>query len=357
MSRVEVDVLQVSLGTTLGQARSDERLRTDLQREGVTVAVARGRYDRLDGWPHPPFLDLYQAAAGRAAVERALRRCRPSRILHASPVTALYEPAHRLRRSVVRFDNPLALSRPGPRNAVVRALERRALRHARALAPYSPRPTAKLLCAAPAGADVIPVGFPIDLPPAVTLDREPLVLCYAGAPWKKGLDVIVQAWGRLPHAGRRLLVTGIEAEQGRRFLAGRGVPEPPDVEWSGRVPPERFEALCARAEAFVGASRREEYGAAQLQALAGGCLLVHADGEFAVHCDAFELAAELDRGLTAPPVAPDGLARGLERALAFTPEQRRDYVGRARELLEVYTPAAFAAILRERLVPTLREDT
>jgi glycosyltransferase involved in cell wall biosynthesis len=351
-----VDVLQVALGTTLGQARSDERLRADLEAEGLSVAVAEGRYDRLDRWPRPPFLDLYQAAEGRAAVHRALRRWSPRAIVHASPVTAYYEPRARLARSVVRFDNPAALSRPGARNAGPRALERRVLRHARVLSPYSPRPTAKLLRAAPAGARVIPFGFPIDLPDAAAdADREPVVLAYAGNPHKKGLDVIARAWASTARAGRTLVVTGVEREAALAFLAERGVPAPPDTEWPGRVPPAAFAALCAGAEVYVGASRREEYGAAQLQALAGGCLLVHADGEFPVQCDAYELARELDPALTAPPVDAGGLAAALDRALHYGTGERAAYAARARDLLAAYTPAAFTATVRERLVPALRE--
>ena len=51
------------------------------------------------------------------------------------------------------------------------------------------------------------------------------MVTYAGNPDKKGLDLIAQAWGSAPPAGRRLIVTGIDAERGRGFLRDRGVSE------------------------------------------------------------------------------------------------------------------------------------
>ena len=348
-------MLLISLGTTAGLRRADERLRADLEREGLTVAVARGRYDALDRWPQQPFLDLYQALSGHVSVRRALRRLRPRSIVHASPVTALFEPAERLRRSVIRFDAPLLHSRPGVRNGVQRTLERRALRLARAIAPYSPRPTPRLLAAAPADADVIPVGFPIDLPERVAPDRDPIVLCYAGSPRKKGLDFVAQAWSRADRKGRRLVVAGIERAAGLRFLSDHGVPEPPDTDWAGWLAADEFAGLLGRAEVFVGASRRDEYGTAQLQALAAGCLLVHA--EVPGFCEPLELAAGLDRELIAPAQDAEGLARCLERAFSRGPEARAAYVAEARSLLSEYTTPAFAAILRERLVPALKGRT
>jgi glycosyltransferase involved in cell wall biosynthesis len=347
-----VDVLLLSLATTPGLRRADDRLRADLEAAGLTVAVARGRYDRLDRWPRQPLLDLYQAAAARRSLAVALRRGRPRAIVHPSPATALFEPAVRLRRSVVRFDSPLALTRPGRRNALQRALERRVLRLAGALAPYSPRPTARLLGPAPPAARVIPVGFPIELPERVAERREPVVLCYAGSPRKKGLDYVAEAWRLANRAGHRLAIAGIDPDAGRRFLDDHGVAEPPDADWCGWLSPARFRELCETSAVFLGASRRDEYGTAQLQALAGGCLLVHS--RVPGHCEPVELAERLDARLLAPPADPAALATCLERALRRPSDERAAYVERARELLRDYTPEAFAATVRDRLVPALR---
>ena len=346
-----IDVLMVSLGTTAGLRRADERLRDDLERTGLTVALVAGRYDRLDWWPRQPFLDLYQAAAARRWLEAALRRWRPGSIVHPSPATALFEPARRLHRSVVRFDSPLALTRPGRRNVPQRALERRVLRLASAVAPYSPRPTPQLLAPAPAGARVIPIGFPIDVPDRVAEDRRPVVLCYAGSPRKKGLDYVAQAWRLTDRDGHRLIVAGIDPDAGRRFLAENDVAEPPDTDWCGWVEPERFRELCDTSAVFVAASRRDEYGTAQLQALGGGCLLVHS--RVPGHCEPVALAEQLDRTLLAPPADPAALAGCLGRALRRTRAERADYVERARDLLSDYSTDAFAATVRERLVPAL----
>ncbi len=58
-------------------------------------------------------------------------------------------------------------------------------------------------------------------------------------------------------------------------LAHAGVALPAEgVHVTGPLPPEDYRALLRRARVFVCAPRREDYGLAQLEALADGCLLV-----------------------------------------------------------------------------------
>ena len=52
------------------------------------------------------------------------------------------------------------------------------------------------------------------------------------------------------------------------------VPPTPGVRNAGRLPPAAYRALLRRARVFVTAPRREDYGIAQLEALADGCRLV-----------------------------------------------------------------------------------
>ncbi len=75
-----------------------------------------------------------------------------------------------------------------------------------------------------------------------------------------------------------------------------------------RSPPGEYRALLRRARVFVCAPRREDYGLAQLEALADGCLLVTtpAPGPYA----ALPIARALD-----PRLVAEDLAAALRTAL------------------------------------------
>ena len=96
---------------------------------------------------------------------------------------------------------------------------------------------------------------------------------------------------------------------------------------------------------FVTAPRREDYGSAQLEALADGCALVTTApaGPYA----ALPLARALD-----PRLVGDDLVTALRTALD---DPAPGYEERAREALAPWTPAAVDAIVRERLLPALLE--
>ena len=90
-----------------------------------------------------------------------------------------------------------------------------------------------------------------------------------------------------------------------------------------------YRALLRRARVFVTAPRREDYGIAQLEALADGCLLVTtaSAGPYA----ALPVARALD-----PRLVGDGLATALRTALD---DPAADYAERARDALAPWTPA------------------
>jgi hypothetical protein len=94
---------------------------------------------------------------------------------------------------------------------------------------------------------------------------------------------------------------------------------------------------------FVCAPRREDYGLAQLEALAAGCMLVStpAPGPYV----ALEIARSLDARLV-----DTELARALRTALAEPPA---DYAARARRALAPFTRAATDRVVREQLAPRL----
>jgi hypothetical protein len=101
---------------------------------------------------------------------------------------------------------------------------------------------------------------------------------------------------------------------------------------------------------FVTAPRREDYGIAQLEALADGCLLVTtpAPGPYA----ALPLARTLDPRLV--PETADDLATALRTALD---DPAPDYAERALEAIAPFRRAAVDRTVVEELLPRLLERT
>ena len=112
---------------------------------------------------------------------------------------------------------------------------------------------------------------------------------------------------------------------------------------AGLVSPDAFRALLRRARVYVTAPRREDYGIAQLEALADGCQLVTtpAPGPYA----ALPIARSLD-----PRLVGEDLAGALRTALA---DPREGYAARAREALAPFRRQALDRLVAERLLPRL----
>jgi glycosyltransferase involved in cell wall biosynthesis len=118
------------------------------------------------------------------------------------------------------------------------------------------------------------------------------------------------------------------------------------VRFEPLLDPSDYRALIRRARVFVTAPRREDYGIAQLEALADGCALVTtpAPGPYA----ALPLARELDGRLVAP--AGNGLATAIRTALD---DPVAGYEERARSLLEPWRSDAIDAIVARDVLPRL----
>jgi glycosyltransferase involved in cell wall biosynthesis len=348
-----VDVLLVSPGTTAGWRRADGELVRALGELGISVAQCTSDYRVVRHLRRTmPLTDLAEAAAMRRALTKALRRYRPRAIVYSSTQATMLQPRRRLDgRTAVRFDTLAAVNRPGIQNSIQHRLERRGLAWMSVLLPSGLNPLERARGQLPPDATVVSLPLPIDAPADVRHTRDPVVLCYAGNPDKKGLDSIVAAWLLTRAPGLRLVVAGIDADEGRRFLSRRGLREPDGIEWAGAVEPARYRELSSRAAIFIAASRYEEYGLAQLEALADGALLVTAPSPGSY--EALPPARELDGRLVAGDMSFERLADALRAALELSEEAQRAYRERARALVAPHSRAEMKRRLEHDVLPVL----
>ena len=166
-------------------------------------------------------------------------------------------------------------------------------------------------------------------------ERDVAAVTYGANPHKKGTDRVLAAWRAARRPGETLVVAG---------LAGAGED---GVRFAGMIPPAEYRALLRRARVFVTAPRREDFGIAQLEALADGAQLVTtaAPGPYA----ALPLARALD-----PRLVGDDLAAAIRTALD---DPAPGYAERAAEALAPWTPAAVDALVAERLLPALLDGS
>jgi rhamnosyltransferase len=357
--RAPMDLLYVASGTTAGHRRADRLVIEALRELGVMVESVTGDYRlpaRMRNWVWRSMLtiDLFEALAIRRATVAALRRLRPRAVVYATTHAAMLAPRRRApRRVAIRFDTPAALSRQGRIYALEHRLERRRFARSSVLLPTSPQLDPALSRILPADAPVVPLPIPIEHDGAAGAERQPLVVVYAGSPAKKRLELALAAWAlALPRAGgRRLVVTGVGAEEGRWHLQRQGVAEPPGVRWLGPLSPEEHRSLTRRAEVFLSTSRYEDYGIVQLEALADGALLVTTPtpGPYV----ALALARELAPSLVAASDAPADVASALEAAFAIGFAERERYRERALARLQPFSAQELRRRLHDDVLPLL----
>jgi hypothetical protein len=319
------DVLVVSLGSTAGLRAADVELVAALGRAGAAVAVVTARRPREVRTL--ALTDLAWARAARAAARRGIAEHDPRAVVYATVTAALLWP----RAGAIRYDAPGAANRPGRHGVWQRPLERRRLRQATLLVPQAPGTLAESPSPR-APAVVVPIPVEPSGGRVPIADRDIAALTYAANPDKKGLARVLAAWARARRDGEELVVTGTDR-----------VPRAPGVRGTGALAPDAYRALLRRARVFVTAPRREDYGLAQLEALADGCVLVTtaAPGPYA----ALPLARALD-----PRLVSDDLATALRTALDDPPA---GYAERALEAIAPYRRAAVDAIVRDELLPAL----
>ena len=313
------DVLLVSLGGTTGLREADAELAASLRRAGATVEVAAARPAReLRTFA---LHELGWALAARRAAMAGIAAHRPRAVLYSSVTAALLAP----RAGAIRFDAPAAGNRPGRHGIWQRPVERRRLASATLLVPWSegglaeaPRPHA----------DAVVVPVPVSRSGPLG-ERDIAAITYGANPVKKGLAHVLAAW----RAARR--------EDETLAVAGLSRPDAPGVRYVGPLPRDEYRSLLRRARVFVTAPAREDYGIAQLEALADGCALVTtpAPGPYA----ALSLARELD-----PRLVSDTLA--IRTALD---DPVPGYADRAASLLAPFAPAAVDEVVAAQLLPRL----
>ena len=326
-------MLLVSLGSTGGLRAADDELAASLRRAGAAVAMVRARRPRAVRTL--ALTDLAWAHSARDAASRGIELARPRALLYSTTTASLLAPAP----GAIRFDAPSAGNRPGRHGLWQRPLERRRLRTATLLVPWSegglgeaPSPHADAM--------VVPVPVTASGPPAPR--RDLAAVTYGANPYKKGLDRVLVAWRRAAQPGERLVVAGITAGEVARRL-GDHAAATPGVTFAGPLPPREYRSLLRRSRVFVTGVRREDYGIAQLEALSDGCVLVTPapPGPYA----ALPVARRLD-----PRLVGDDLAGALRVALD---DPRPGYADAAADELTPWRAAAVDALVAERLLPRL----
>jgi hypothetical protein len=318
-------ILLVSLGSTAGLRASDAELAASLRRAGAEVEVAVSSAPRA--WRTLALTDLAWARSARAATLGAVSRERPAAIIYSTITAALLAPLP----GAIRFDALSAQNRPGRHGIWQRPRERVVLARAPLLLPVSEG----ALTGAPPGAPravVTPIAVERSGPPLAASQRDIAAITYAANPHKKGLDRVLAAWARARRDGEELLIAGLP--DGPRIDGVRVV---------GSLERSAYRALLRRARIYIAAPRREEYGIAQLEALADGAMLVSTETE--VPYAALSPAREADARLIAPDLA------GAIRVALDDP--RPDYAAAVAPLLEPFSAASVDRVVAEQVLPLL----
>jgi len=330
----------------MGLRRADEAFVGQVRAAGATCEVLPVRLGRSAGLRRTMALtDVVEGLGAR----RAARGAQAGAYVYSSVTAALLQPAR--ARTAVRFDGIAALNRPGIGGAWQRRREASVLRAADLLLPWS-EPAAEAARRA-AGAEAAPA---VVLPPPVSTPPEAVrgrfdALAYAANPDKRGLDLLMRAWGEAGPPGGVLGIGGLDRPAGERWLRRLGVPEPPGVEWLGELEPERWLSIVAGAGVFLNASRFEDWGLAQMEALSAGVPLVTVPTPGAN--EALPLARELAPELVAAERSEGALAGALRVGLALDGAARSAYATAAARLLEPYREEELRRRVAEEVLPRL----
>ncbi|MGH2850535.1 MAG: glycosyltransferase, partial [Solirubrobacteraceae bacterium] len=246
-------------------------------------------------------------------------------VIYSTITAALLAPVP----GAIRFDALSAANRPGRHGVWQRPRERALLRRAPLLVPVSE----EALAGAPARHGpvlVVPIAVAASGPPEPV--RDIAAITYAADARKKNLERVLAAWAAARREGEELVVAGdpsLAAAEGVRAV--------------GPLPRAEYRALVRRARVYVSAPRREEYGIAQLEALADGAILVAASPGPSYAALSIARAAD-------PRLVGDDLAGAIRVALD---DPLPGYGAAVAPLLERFSPASVYRLVAERLLPAL----
>ncbi len=325
-----LDVLIVGLGATHGLHAAEDELAGAMLRAGADVMLTRAARPR--DVRTLALTDLVWARAARRAAVEALSDSEPRAIVYSTTTAALLWPTP----GAIRFDAPAAGNRPGRHGIWQRPVEARRLRESSLLIPQDPGAMVE------AGSPKVPA-LVVPIPVEPSGDGEPAAardiaaVTYATNPYKKGLDRVLAAWDAVRREGEELVVAGL-----------RG-PDREGVRYTGTLEHDAFRALLRRTKVYVTAPRREDYGIAQLEALADGARVVTtpAPGPYA----ALPLLRRDGLGWVAEPDAP--ALGGALRAALDDPTDDAIYAERALDAIAPFRRATVDAIVAGDLLPRL----
>jgi glycosyltransferase involved in cell wall biosynthesis len=242
-------------------------------------------------------------------------------VLYSTTTAALLWP----QPGAVRYDDVAERNRPGHHGVWQRPRERMVLAQAPLLVPMGHA------AGGPHDGRVVVVPPPVEPSGPPEPERDIAAVTYASDPVKKGLDRVLDAWARARRPGEELVVV---TEHALPRIEGVRVE---------RVRGDAFRALLRRARVYVVAPRREDYGIAQLEALADGCMLVTT--EAAGPYEALAIARDLDARLVG-----DDLAGAIRAALDDPVE---GYARHAADALVWHRPQAVDRRVADHLLPRL----
>jgi glycosyltransferase involved in cell wall biosynthesis len=334
----------------MGWRQADEVLASMLEQAGCScelVAVRIGRSDALR--VSMALTDTVEALASRRAAVGV-----DARAIIFSTITAALLQRPRVPYAV-RFDTVAALSRPGLGGVWQRRREPRVLARARVLLPWSETAarTAERLVA---GTGITPGPAVITLPVPIeqlhgAAERDLAAVAYAANPDKRGLDLLCEAWRLARPPDGCLLVGGIDRSQAERWLRRAGVEAPPGVQWAGPLSRAEWLTRVARARVFINASHYEDWGLAQLEALASGTPLVTVPTPGPN--EALALARSLAPELVADERSAPALVGAIRAGLLLSDERRVAYANAAAVMLERYRPEVVERQIAQEIVPAL----
>lgn len=353
----EAEILIVCSADTLGWRTIENEFAASLERLGTSYEMVRPRR-RLPRLLKASYMsaELFEARAAARLLRRHLRSWRPAAVVMMSTTASFLASLRRLRaygiEAAVRLDCPAAVNRPGFAGLPQRTLERRRMSEATAVIAMGPRSMAMV---SELRREAIDLPITIDVPPSGEPVSPRRLLAYVGNPARKGLDRLVRAWNRIEgvRGDAVLTISGVDPIRALGALARAGVDAPRDVEWTGMLNREQHLELLHGAAAYVSASRWEECGIAQLEALAAGVPLVTTPALGAYEAE--PIARKLAPELVVEP-EPEPLSQAMLIAARMTGERRRRYAEEAAELLEPFRPAAVDRVMAERVLPALLQQ-